>query len=153
MACRLGLEKTLKSHKGCHPFCEILWLTLQRWLFYHKILIICTYFSRFSEKITIFAKNTAHNERHFKIKAYLCIRDGENPSQTWHRKRLAFSRPMNLDTHLKEMEKLWRTSLGYESIGVPYLHTRVWAVSNLFFQAVQGLSVGLAIGSHLYVSR
>ena len=45
---------------------------------------------RFPFFFTNFAKNTAHNERRLKKNAYLCIVT-ENPSQTGHRKRLAFS--------------------------------------------------------------
>ncbi len=36
---------------------------------------------RFPRIFTIFAKNTAHNERRLKKNAYLCI-VAENPSQT-----------------------------------------------------------------------
>ena len=126
-------------------------------LLWVRMFLCCMYLTKkrmemylYWDFLLTFAKNTAHNERRLLNFSYLC-NVADNPSQTWHRKRLAFSIPMNLDTHLKVMEIVRRTSLAYDSIGISILHTRVWAVSNLFIRAVQGLSVGLAIGSHFFV--
>ena len=47
------------------------------------------------------SKITAHKERFLLNNSYLC-NVANNPSQTWHRKRLAFSKLMNLDTHLEK---------------------------------------------------
>ena len=52
-------------------------------------------------KMSTFAKISAHIERRFKINAYLC-NVAEGPLKSKHRKRLAFSMLMNLDTHLEK---------------------------------------------------
>ena len=90
--------------------------------------------SQNSRFFTIFAKNTAHNERRLLNFSYLCT-VADNPSQTWHRKRLAFSK-LRTSTTLKNNWK-GKDVLPYVMIVVDTVHirhTRVWAVPNSLFR-------------------